>query len=364
MYVTNIKKSVAGCLLIITSFLLLAVSVLGADQELKTMKLVGTYQSKEEMQAAYPEQFPFVEKISPNGDSFRLAVPQKERLKTFKIESLTETERQALQTSNKAKPVIKTGTMRWLSNDRTMLFEADVTVKVRESGSLHEGDVNTKNLTLYNARGEVVTHLSPEVNMLAVSPDRQYFVAYNWKEYGEPAVLYFYAMDGTLFQKQDIIHFAQVRYSQNGEFVQVYSDMEQEFSIFTKTGVEVYQGNRKELIKHVRPILHGVFTSEQGEWMLLATSQHIHLYTTQGEHLWTNTFPGFDVADCWFFSSQEKIALKTISNRSGENRYNVQIHSLQTGDILDTIIGVNDITVHNNHLIVIKGEQFYDYQIQ
>lgn len=365
MYITKMKKSVAGCLLVITSFLLIAEPVLGAAQEFKTLELVRTYQSKEAVHSAYPEQFPLVEKISQNGDSFRLATPQKERLKTFEIESLTETERQTLQTSNKAEPVIKTGTMRWLSNDRTMLLEADVTVNVRESGQLQEGDVNTKTLTLYNARGEVITQLAPVVSSIEVSPTRQNFVAYTYNVYDMISdILYFYDMNGTLLNEQKIIEEPRITYSQNGEFVQVYSDSDHNFAIFTKNGDPIYQGNYVRLIPNVRSALWNVHTSEQAEYMLLGVDLNIYLYTRGEKFLWKNATSGFDVADCLFFSKHEKIALQIATGGAGDDRYNLQIHSLTTGEMLDKISGIAEIRDLNGHLLIKKEGSFYEYQLQ
>ncbi len=365
MRITQVQQFIIVCTLVITSLLVVTATIFGAEQEFKTLELIRTYQPKEDVHSAYPEQFPLVEKISPNGDSFQLATPQKERLRTFEIESLTETERQTLQTSNKAEPIIKNGIMRWLSNDGTMLLEADVTVNVRESGQLQEGDVSTKNLTLYNARGEVITQLPPEVNMVKASPDRQYFVAYTHNVYGLLSdKLFFYNNKGRLLNTQHILEQPQVMYSQNGEFVQVYSDSEWIFAIFTNTGELVFQGNYIDLLKNVRSPLWRVYTSEQGTHMLLFTSQRLDLYTTHGEFVWTHSIPKVRVVDCWFFSAQGKIVLQTMTSRSGDDRYDLQIHNLHTGEKLEEFSGIAEMTGVNSHLIVTKEGQYYEYQVR
>ncbi|GAK49349.1 hypothetical protein U14_00571 [Candidatus Moduliflexus flocculans] len=97
--------------------------------------------------------------------------------------------------------------------------------------------------------------------------------------------------------------------------------------------------------------------------MLLCTDRQVHLYTIGGDFLWVNPFPGFDVADCWFFSQQGKIALKTVTSRSGDDVYNLQIHALDTGVMLDEIVGIADMIGVDNHLIYKKEGQYYEYQV-
>ena len=329
--------------------------------EYQTLELVRTYASEDEVRAAYPDLFPEVETMTQ--DDEWISLPNGKKLKTFETEPLTDHEKERVQNFDEANPVIKNGVMRRLSIDYTFLLEAKVSVKMRDQGYRHEGDIETKTLTLYNAGGELITQLPPEALSIETSPTRQYFVAYDYGEYGV-VPLYFYQSDGTLLQQQMGIEHARIRYSQNGEFVVLYSNMERIFKVFTKTGNVVYQGDYTKLINDVNPSLFGVFASEQGKFMLLCTDRLIHLYTIQGGFLWMNPFPGFDVADCWFFSQQGKIALKTITSRTGDDFYNLQIHSLDTGDILDEIVGIAEMIGVNNHLIYKKGGQYYEYQVR
>ena len=362
MHVTNIKKSVAGCLLIITSFLLITISVLGAEQEFKSLKLVCTYQSEEDVRKAYPEDFSTIKKITKNEEWIYLSG---RRLKTFEMEPLTDQEQQKVRKLDETAPVIKNGITRKLSPDHSFLLEAEVTVKMRESGYRHEGDVETKKLTLYNAQGEVVTQLASEVTSIRVSPDHRYFVTYTWNEYGNLSdILYFYDIQGSLLHTQKIIERPQVEYSQNGEFVQVYSDSEWTFAIFTNTGELVFQGNYIDLLKSVRSPLWRVYTSEQGTHMLLFTSQRLDLYTTHGEFVWTRSIPKVRVVDCWFFSTQGKIVLQTMTSRSGDDRYDLQIHNFHTGEKLEEFPGIAEMTGVNSHLIIKKEGQYYEYQIR
>lgn len=366
MYITKMKKSVAGCLLIITNLLLLAVSVLGAEQEFKTLKLVGTYQSEAEIQATYPDVFPKTNTIQVNRNEIQFVdadtgnVLKRIQTQQFSMEfkkPLTEAELQQA-----SEPIIGEMVDRHLSDDKTFLVVSEGTIQRQGVDDFVEGTFHVTKNTLYNANGDVMTELPLEARMIVVSPHTRDFVAYNWAEFGGPPSIYFYSSDGTLLQRQEIFERARVRFSQNGKFITMVGDT-REFAIFTNTGKLIYQGDSKEFIPDIR-LLRRVCVSENVEQMLLATDLMIYLFTIQGKLLWKSPTPGIDLLDCHFFSPQQKIALKMMTGRSGNDRYKVQIHSLATGEEFEEISRVTDITSTNDRLIITKGGQYYEYLVR
>ena len=332
--------------------------------EYQTLELVRTYASEAEVQAVYPDLFPEFETMTQ--DDEWISLPNGKKLKTFETEPLTDQEKERVQNFDEANPVVKNGVMRRSSRDRTFLLEADVSVIMHELGYLREGDITTKKVTLYNANGEIVTELPLEAGEIVVSPPTRDFVAYNWAEFGGPPSIYFYSREGTLLQRQEIFEQAQVRFSQNGEFVQVFRDGTPIFYIFTRTGNLVYRGNSRETFPGMGSLdgIDGVFASEKADRMLLTTDLLMYLYTTQGKLLWTTPKRGYFVAECLFFSGQEKFVLQVSTSRAGDDRFDLRIHALTTGGLLEIMTGVAEIREVNGHLVIKKEGKFYEYQLQ
>ncbi|GAK49350.1 hypothetical protein U14_00572 [Candidatus Moduliflexus flocculans] len=217
----NHRRRRLSILFTLSALLSAAAPARAVVNEYQTLELVRTYTSEAKVQATYPELFPQVETITQDDESIHLTSGK--TLKAFETDPLTDQEKYRTKNFDEANPVIKHGVMRRLSNDRTFLLEAEVSVKMRESGYRQEGDIETNTLKLYNARGEFITQLPPEALSIEASPNRQYFVAYDYSEH-EAVPLYFYQSDGSLLQQQIGMKYARTRYSQNGEFVVLYSN--------------------------------------------------------------------------------------------------------------------------------------------
>lgn len=370
MRITTQKMPAIACMFVMTMFV--SIITTGVEQELKTLKLVNVYDTEEKLRSLGVKNLPESPKLHVNQEeiSFIDADTGKisKQMKAFELTPLTKAEHQQLRESKGAKPVLKDAVIHRLSPDLTLLLETEATVKLLSPDYVSEDFIEVKKNTLYNAYGEVITQLPPEITTVVESPDSSHFVAYAWENVQGPTMLYFYTHQGILLQEREIIDSAQVTYSPNGEYVQVYSHMKREFAIFTKAGNIIYQGNRRELTKPILTPLWGVFASEEGEFMLLTTDQYINLYSTGGDFLWTYPSPGLGVKECRFFKQQEMLCIKIINQQlntpKSVDKYDIHIHSLSTGEILDTISGIGEISVVNDHLIIKKGGRYYEYQVR
>ncbi len=367
------NKNVVCCIIVVMGYALFGFSLPGRAQEqtLKTLELVRTYNSEEELWAAYPEWYLPKRQIVDDGEYFTFFDAETGKMsKRMKKQArdivFTEEEQRQLESPANIEPVIKETIGYMLSEEQQFLMVMEMNVIFTDLGD-HERESELKEHVLYNSEGVELTHLPLDFLGIQESPDRQHFLAYSLEGEYTTRTLYFYSNDGVILNKQVIPDYAVISYSQSGEFVTSYDRHGSEFTLFKKTGGLLYQGNYTELIPHTRSPLTGVFISENGENMLLVTGQRLHAFTIAGDMLWEKPLSWFSIDSCHFFSGKRKIAVKVINrelNQPGsDDRYNLEVRSLDTGEILDRIIGISEIKGHHEQLVFTKEGRYYEYNI-
>lgn len=153
----------------------------GQEQELKTLKLVNTYQSEAEFQAANPEKFSKRNIIREKGGYIEFVdIATRAVQKQIKKEEfvLTEAEKQRLNAPDNTSPLIKNYTAYTVTNDNMFLIQTDFTYIIHSlSDAMGSTETNVNQNILYSAQGNVITTLPPEVFDIILSPDQQHFIA-------------------------------------------------------------------------------------------------------------------------------------------------------------------------------------------
>ncbi len=360
MHVTTIKKSVAGCLLVITSFLLLAVPVKGTEQKLTTIKLVETYHSEAELQATYPELFS-KRAIQDEGNYISFYDPEKRQF----LAQLPKKQPEVLREEPLGNDIaIWRRTYRYQpSDDHNFLI-----VTEWEGGKLKYGDADPAELrgepvkrVLYNTSGEKITELPRKVTSVELSPDKQHFLAMGGGEAG-PLPIYLYSIDGTLLHTIEDAGLS-VTFSQNGKFLQEVLSYQGTFRILSNTGELFYEGDYSQWTQH----LEQVFVSENGTFLLVEAPLKISLFSINGEQIWE--VPSSGVMHCYFNSDRGILQIITICKRLNQpgrikDRYQLEIRSLESGQLLNTIEGVSLQSRFTQEMTIIhSGGKYHEYQI-
>lgn len=366
-------KNAAWYTIFVMGWALLGYSLPGRAQEqtFKTLELVRTYNSEEALRAAHPELYPEERQIIDDGEFFTFFDADTGKMsKRMKKQAsgivFTEEEQRQLKGSPNVDPVVKETVGYMLSEKRQFLMVMEMSIIFNGLGD-YERESELKKHILYDHEGVELTHLPLDFLGIQESPNLQYFLAYSLEERSITHNLYFYSRNGTMLNKQSISDYANLSFSQNGEFVTSYNRSGSEFAFFKKTGELLFQGNYTELIPHARSPLTGVFISENGDSMLLVTGRHLYSFTTAGEVLWKKPLSWFNIDSCYVFSRKRKIALKIINKELNQlgttDRYNLEICSLETGELLDRIIGISEMRGRHEQLVVTKEGTYYEYNI-
>ena len=368
MRVFKLSKSVIVCTLVIISFLRLTVTVLGAEQESKKLELVRTYQSEEEYRSANTKLLDEKKQIVDDGEFIKFMNPEtREIRKQFqkeKVKPLSEEEKQQLRHQ---KSIIRERLMYIIVGDHNYLMQIEYLQRfhhIEEFEYTEYPDIEITNRVLYNANGDKVANLPMDSDSLHIeaSPTSQYFFTYGLDEEGGQHGLYFYSSNGTLLKKLDMDGMGKITYSQNGEFVVIFSLNDPFIWVFTKTGEVVFQGKYTDFIQDPFGTLYNLFISEDGGYLLFQTRDAIHLCTINGDMLWEKK--SVYLAACHFMSSQEIIIAKTSPRIvDGSQQYTVQVLSLENGEVIDEVEDVSDDMVVNERIFLKKEGKYYEYQI-
>ena len=146
-------------------------------QEYQTLELVRTYNTEEEVQAAYPDLFP-PKLIEDTGNHINFLDPQTKQ----PLKQLSKQPSQILR-----EELTENDTIIWertyqyqISEDQAFLVETEWEGGRLKSGSADPADLRGEPVkrTLYNTKGEVVTQLLSDMNFVQLSPNKQYFYAW------------------------------------------------------------------------------------------------------------------------------------------------------------------------------------------
>ena len=378
MHITKIKNSVAGCLLVMTSFLLITVSVMGAEQEFKTLELVHTYQSEKEFQVANARLLREKHLIVDDGEMITFFDPETGRIlkqiqkeQTFDrvMSSLTTTERQQLEDQITPKALMKTFREYVIPS-----YGSEPYLQIREyetAISDHtEGDGYQKLLrsTIYNRQGEFMMDLPLDISAVVLAPDRKHLIGYSTSLIHPGEYLYFYSKPGELAKKVPFPHGGgtEINYSADSEYLAIWSIWGYEFFIFTKTGELVLKEDAKKYITPQNINLYEAFVSNNAEYILLCMGKDEILLNENGTQLWKLPHKtGFRVASAYFNISHGQLYISTgfpgiRSNTPGWLR----IVNLTDGIVLDEIMPIYSYTIINQTLYINRGGRYEEYHIK
>ena len=346
--------------------LLLSGALLGAAaparavvQEYQTLELVRTYNSEEEVQAAYPELKPH--RIVDDGEYFSFFDPETKTLRQkIKKEELILTE-QEQQTLDRKTTIVKQGKYYTMSEQQEYLIVTGFTATIHNRDLDGRSDIQRK--TLYNAYGDAVAELPLDAEFIEPFPDHQHLLAFNLgddPDSTELHTLYFYATDGTLLTTHDVQgRYEQITFSKNGQFLGLFRHTSSTIGIFTSVGNVIYEGKYTNFIQNNKNDLYRLFLSDDGQTMLLDMFGQLYLCTTSGTVLWKQDFS--IVTDAWFFHKQQKL-LMTVSNQDGTT-YDAFILSLHDGVLIEKINQISAITMVQDHLLIVKEGVYYEYTV-
>lgn len=372
MHVTKIKKSVAGCLLVIISVLLLAVSVLGAEQELKMLEFVRTYHSEKEYQRTNAKMLRAKKPIVDDGESIKFFDPETGQiLKQIKKENtrddmkLADAERTQLANMKSVKKTFQEYYIPERGSQYLHVREYEMTL---EPGG--EGDVEQQLIksTLYNDRGEKIADLPLDSRFIYLSLDKSNFVMIGKS-------LYFYSIKMELLQKRENNPaVSEAKYSSNGQYIAMYDILVGKyFRIFTKGGELIFEGNYKDYTeKNVN--LYGVFVSDDGNYILLSTSKKAILLNSNGKKLWEVAYPSGSphtyITSAFFNIDKGVLYMSSIvpdhlyENRNRAPDYLIAA-TLKEGKVVDEITHIVYYTMTNNVLYLKKrGGGYYEYNVK
>jgi len=220
-----------------------------------------------------------------------------------------------------------------------------------------------KSIQIYN-QGNLIQQINkssipPNLNSLILSPQGDYFVAFEEAE-NATDYLYFFRSDGVLLSKHLINIYPNVKYSTNGEYVIVFNNYGKNILLFDKNGNLSFTGDYTDLIKDRSKILYNVFFSENGNDLLINAGNDAHLVTTKDRVIKFKTSVG-RVIDGDFRSDKE-IVLKTASERIG--LIDLKILSKSNGLILDTMDQAKRIELTINGVVVFKNSSIVEYEFK
>ena len=325
-------------------------------QPLTTLKLVRTYPSEDALRAAHPELFP---EQPPLDNSVFASIEQGPTLEEL---TFTAEEKARLADPNNVEPIQKTFyAYSTLRNEFLMVSEYEL--EIYNTFELQAFDMKTaiKQL-LYNKHGQLVTDLPNDINDIQISPDKQYFVAYYDGE-TESKNFYFYHSNGTLLRQYELYGYPQVKYSANGNYVELFNLFGNDFYIFTKQGELCFKGD----IRDYEPHLNNLFISDDGNHILLNTSRLAILIDSSGRVLWKE--PSSYIHNVHFVPLKESLIMicsNPEKNRIGEEApYILKIVSSKTGKLLDERISdISEVYIMNNTIVIKKGETYNEYTIK
>lgn len=225
--------------------------------------------------------------------------------------------------------------------------------------------VNRQQLKLQsspNSRMANALTIPEELNTIIFSPNKEYFIAYEEQESATPFI-FFYKADGKLLKKVEVNIYPNVKYSQNGEYVEVFNTFGREFMVYTKDGDLLQNGDYIELIKDNQEILYNLFVSNDGKNVLMSTSSKVHFFSINKQKLWDH--PSSAILECQFTEEAEIVSLKVANQtRDKKNPFSLSILSKSNGQLLDSLSKASTVSFIKSKVIVGKNSKFYEYKIK
>ncbi len=370
------NKNVVCCIIVVMGYALFGFSLPGRAQEqtLKTLELVRTYNSEEELRAAHPELFPVTSEehqaILDDGEYIIFKDPEsgevlnrlkkgvtKGELKEGK--GFTPEELARIVDPENTVLVEKTMSAYWSFDDEYLMVTEYVLEMYNILEESHAFDGRTRRRTLYNKSGqEVVTSLPLDANKLEIAPDNQSFVAYNDDPSGEwdSEFLYFYGVSGELLAEYSVSGSFKVLYSSNSNYLGACSYYESDFYMFARQGTLIFEGNVRD---YTPDNLKQLFVSGDGQYMLLDTDRWAILLDHTGKKL--GKFDSKWVRHTKFILSKN---LLLLHHKTPEQIWVVKVISLDAGTVLDEIVEPAYVALANDTIYLKEGENFYEYIIK
>jgi hypothetical protein len=373
MQVFKLRKSAIVCMLVMASSL--STTATGAEQEFKTLELIRTYSSKEEFQKANTKLLRSKTPIVENEEVIRFIDPEtgqilKQLKKDTQFEQIQFTNAEIRKLSDSSHPasVTKQCTGYYLPPETPsflLVFDYEMTFPPTDEASVKE---IIRKTTVYNRRGEVVMDLPSDVNMLTPSPTQEYFIAYYE---GMPSVggefLYFYHADGTMIAKRTFYGSPRITYSSTGQFAAIHDHWGKQFSIFTKQGEVVFEGNYQDYAGK-NSTLEDVFVSDDGNYILLSISNKAILLNRSGNKLWEISVLLSPIENVHFQLDENQIFMFRMSPNilyHDNDPRGFMIVTIDTGEALNEMIDIVYYSIFTN-ILYIKQRQgdYYEYKIK
>ena len=342
----------------------------------QTLELVRTYASEEEFQAANAKMLREKHPIVDDGEFITFLDPetgnvlkQIKKEQTFEemMANLTETERQQMADPENTKTLIKTFQEYLIPS-----YGSSPYLQIREYETVisehQEGESNQKLIksTVYNRQGEAILNLPLDVNAIALAPNEEHLIGYSTSLVNPGESLYFYDIQGKLLQKQPFPSILlNINFSSNGECIAIHSEMEDGFYIFTKRGEVIFKGSYLNYVKE-HAALEGVFVSDDGNSILLNTSNRIFLLDRNGIERWNAPIPtgnrihsaSFDLDNQILYISTNYLDLLYTS--SGWLR----ILKLDDGNLVGEMNNLFYYSIGNNTLYINQGGRYEEFLIK
>ncbi len=354
MRVTNLKKSVIVCMLVMASFLLLTESALGAEQEFKKLELMKAYESEKELRAAHPNIFPS-QIIRDEGNRIVFSHPStRQVIKQFsKRAPEVLREEPALNDSAVWKRYYNYDIF---ANGSLLLYTEWDRGQLKSSGADPaelRGGPNTR--ILYNAHGEEIVKLPLDVNTIERSPDGQMFLGTGYYEENSPFV-YLYSIDGTLLHTFEFKGGANASFSENGDFLIISSYPS--VYIFSTDGTKIGEMAYKHL--NQGSVIYGMFVSDDGSSLLVYTSPNtIRLFSIDGDILWEAS--SSRIIHCFFNMEGKFIQLFTVCSPQRSGCWLFEVRDLESGQLIDKKEVGPQSYFNNGTTILEEGGTFYEY---
>ena len=350
-------------------------------QPLTTLELVRTYPSEDALRAAHPELFPdsnprpetiikqeqAIQFIDPETGEVIAQLPRTQD-ETWTDEAWTPEEKARVSNSENEIPVVTTSTGYEIYGDLLLVtdYEREVYYIDKRIDRWYYTERTLRNV-LYNNRGEQLAELAPEIDYLAVAPDSQTFMAFDSEEDGFSSGIYFYDRHGTLLRFYARGIYPWYQYSPNGQYIRFMNELGNDFYIFTTAGDMVLEGDFTEYAGIRNGILHNLFVSDNGEYVLLSVSQVAVLLDRQGQELWQ--IPARATLKCHIRPSDNLVLLQAHDpekKRSSlpEDPFVFKAVALDSGRVLDELNNVSDVLFTQDSIYINIGGQYHEYTIR
>ncbi|MCP4397040.1 MAG: hypothetical protein GY801_07040 [bacterium] len=364
------NKNVVCCIIVVMGYALFGFSLPGRAQEeiFKTLELVRTYNSEEELRVVHPELFLKKKPIVDDGEYIHFIDPEtgallKQIEKAGEVE-YTEEEIVQLSDPNNQEPVVKSAESYYTPDHSPaflMKYEYDVIRYFLNGGG--EPECNDKKITAYNHQGKVVTELPLDANVLVASPDNEFFIAYHNGEDGKVGqYVYFYNAAGTLLNTYEM-KFIPMKYSANSKYAIGKNTASGEIYLFTNTGdfITKYEYGAK-----FGEYLFDVYVSENAEFLFFSmfVIDKAFLVSSEKEIVWER--PSLRIADCRFNLNEGFLIIYVESEKGKfvETRKSIKIISLNSGKVSDSLEDVEVWQLGEDEITIRKEGGFYEYGIQ